>query len=114
MSKLNARRAFIKSAAAAGLFGAIGRATAGEPPQASAQDIEAPAGLGPHAMLDNRFPVSYEQSVPEGVRVVTQFFTALSKRDLRGMAQSLHFPFGTFEGTEPVVIETVDQFMSSA
>src|SRR5262249_42999698 len=93
-----------------------GRATevSAEPPQqVTPVDTPRPAKLGPHAMLDNRFPVSYEQSVPEGVRVLTQYFSALSRRDLRGMADLLHFPFGTFEGTEPVVIENADQFVKS-
>jgi hypothetical protein len=117
MAKQSARRAFMKSAAAAGFLGALGRATeaSAEPPQqvTPAVDTARPNGLGAHAMLDNRFPVSYEHSVPEGVRVITQYFSALSRRDLRGMADLLHFPFGTFEGTEPVVVESADQFMTN-
>lgn len=76
-------------------------------------DPPRPHGLGPNAMLDSRFPLAWETSVPEGVRVLTQYFAALARRDLRGMAETLHFPFGTFEGTEPIVVESLEQLMDS-
>src|SRR5579871_6836526 len=98
------RRNFIKSAAA-GLVGAAAMSSA-LAQSSSAKDPEAPKGLGPHAMLDNRFPVTYDTSVPEGVRVLTQYFVALSQRDLKGIADLLHFPFATFEGTEAVIVQT--------
>ncbi len=113
------RRTFISGAASAGLLGALAlttasaqQTTAGRP--SAAQDPEAPAGLGPRAMVDNRFPLTYETSVPEGVRVLMQYFAALSRRDLKAMADVLHFPFVSIEGTEPVVVETPEQLLAHA
>jgi len=60
------------------------------------------ARLGPYALLDARFPMTYKTSVPEGVKVMTAYFAALSERDLKGMAETLHFPFASYEGTDPV------------
>ena len=113
------RRDFVKGAAAAGLLGAVGITPLLARPvetaqQRETQDPQAPVGLGAKGMLDARFPITYEKSVPEGVRVLIQYFAALSRRDLRGMAQSLHFPFASYEGTEPVVVQTVDQLMTHA
>jgi hypothetical protein len=111
------RRGFIKGAAAAGLLGALGSASAlGQPApqQGAVEDPQAPKGLAPLGMLDYRFPMSYETSVPAGVRVLTQYFAALSRRDLKGMAETLHFPFASFEGTEPVVVQTADELMAHA
>jgi hypothetical protein len=113
------RRDFIKNAAAAGLVcaagltPALGQSTAAAP-QGGAQDPQAPPGLAPNALLDARFPLTYENSVPEGVKVLTAYFAALSRRDLRQMADTLHFPFASYEGTEPVVIQTPDELMAHA
>jgi hypothetical protein len=111
------RRDFIKGAAVAAL-GAMGLATAVEKKVQAADmpavdDPQKPAGLAPRAQLDSRFPVTYETSVPEAMRLVTKYFAALSRRDLKAMAETLHFPFGSFEGTEPVVVESAEQLMSS-
>ena len=109
------RRRFIQGAAAAGALGAVTMMPAlaePQPPQQEVEDPKPPAGLGPHAQLDARFPMSYETSVTEGVRVLTTFFAAQSRRDLRGMARMLHFPLGTFEGSEAVVVESEDEFMT--
>ncbi len=98
------RRSFIKSAATAGLLGAAGLtsslANASPAPQTSAsQDPQMPAsGLLPQSQLDARFPVTYENSVPEAVRVITDYFAALSRRDLPAMARTLHFPFAMYDG----------------
>ena len=113
------RRDFIKSAAAAGLVGAAGLTptlgqSAAVVPQGGVQDPQAPPGLAPNALLDARFPLTYETSVPEGVKVLTAYFAALSRRDLRQMADTLHFPFASYEGTEPVVIQTPDELMAHA
>ncbi|MGH7105331.1 MAG: hypothetical protein ACREFT_02360 [Acetobacteraceae bacterium] len=48
----------------------------------------------------------------EGVRALTQYFASLSRRDAKGMADSMHFPFGSFEGIEPVVVKTPEDLMS--
>lgn len=111
------RRNFIKGAAAAGLLGAVGMtsgfAQRAEPtPQAEVQDPQAPAGLRPLAQPDCRFPIAYETSVPEGMRLLTQFFAALCRRDLAGMAQTLHYPFVTFEGIDAVIVDSAEKLMA--
>jgi hypothetical protein len=45
---------------------------------------------------------------------MTQYFAALGHRDLKGMAEMLHFPFGTFERTEAVVVRSPDELMAHA
>lgn len=42
------------------------------------QDPKAPAGLGPKASPDQRFELCYGPPVAEGVRVLTEYFVALS------------------------------------
>jgi hypothetical protein len=109
---VTARRNFLSNAAAAGLVGAV--AVSSAMAQSTVQDPQAPKGLGPRAMLDNRFPVTYQTCVPEGVRVLTQFFVGLSQRDLKGMTDLLHFPFVSFEGIEPVVVQTPEELFAHA
>jgi hypothetical protein len=113
------RRSFMKGAAVVGLVGtavgasaALGAANAA--PQAANTDPQTPATLGPHAMLDGRFPITYEESIPEGVRVLTAHFKALNQRDVRAIADTLHFPFGTVEGTTPMKIDTAQDFIAHA
>jgi len=112
------RREFIKGAAAAGLIGAVGLASnlaqpAAAAPQAEVEDPPAPPGLKPGAEPDCRFPLFYETSVAEGMRLVMQYFAALSRRDLAGMAKTMQYPFLTYEGTDPVIVQSVDELMSS-
>ena len=59
------------------------------------------------------FPVAYETSVPEAMAVVTAWAAALARRDLEAMAGQMHFPFAIFEGTEPLLIENVEDFLKS-
>jgi hypothetical protein len=111
------RRTFLKSAAAAGLLGAVATApglipSAEAAPQANKENPQTPAGLRPGAEPDCRFPEFYQTSVPAGMRLVTDYFAALSRRDPRGMAQTLHFPFLSYEGTEPVIVESVEKLLS--
>jgi len=113
------RRNFIKSAAAAGLFGTAGAVSAlGQSAQAAQHaekrepDLRPPAGLSPRGIPDLRFPVCYKESVPAAVNVLTQYFAALGERDLKKMTDALHFPFGTFERTEAVVVHTQDELMA--
>lgn len=111
------RRNFIAGAASAGLLGALALTSASaqqDSRSTASKDPQAPAGLGPRAMVDNRFPVTYQTSVPEGVRVLMQYFAALSRRDLKGIAELVHFPFVSIEGTEPVVVETAEKLLSHA
>jgi hypothetical protein len=72
-----------------------------------------PDGLRPGAQLDARFPVSFEATVPAAMRLLTAYFAALSQRDLAGMATTLHFPFATYEGIEPVLVESADQLLAA-
>jgi hypothetical protein len=115
------RRSFIKDAAVAGILGTVGATTAAlgatakaSPQTAAAGDPQAPKGLGPHAMLDGRFPVTFEESVPEGVKVLMAHFRALSQRDIHGLADTLHFPFGSVEGTQAVKVDTAQDFIAHA
>lgn len=113
------RRGFMKGAAATGMLGAVAlvpaaaRAAEGagqDQGQDQDQDLHAPPGLKSEA--DCRYPVFYENSVPQGMKVVMKYFAALSRRDLAGMADAMQFPFVTFEGTDPQVVNTRDELMS--
>src|SRR5215469_8395587 len=113
------RRNFISTAASASLLGAIAltsvsaqQSTSAEP--APVQDPKAPTGLGARAMVDNRFALTYETSVPQGVRVLMQYFAALSRRDLKAIVELVHFPFVSIEGTEPVVVDTPEKLLAHA
>ena len=115
------RRNFMKSVAAAGLLGAAGAVSAlGQSAQAAQQaetaepNLMPPPGMSPRGIPDLRFPICYKESVPAAVGVMTQYFAALSQRDLKGMAEMLHFPFGTFERTEAVVVGSPDELMAHA
>ena len=113
-----ARRTFL-TGAATGLAGAVAMSSAlgqqvSNGDASAAEDPQAPQGLGPRGMVDNRFPLTYQHSVPQGVRVLMQFFQALSERNLKGIADVMHFPFVSFEGTEPVVVETAEQLLAHA
>jgi hypothetical protein len=76
--------------------------------------VKRPEGLGPRAMLDNRFPESFLESVPKACQVIVGYFAALSRRDLKGMIEYLHFPFATFEGVEAVLVNTPEELLSKA
>ncbi|HXU20919.1 MAG TPA: hypothetical protein VN788_10095 [Verrucomicrobiae bacterium] len=108
------RRGFIKGAAAAGLLGLAPAVTSAAAPQATVEDPQKPAGLGSMGLPDGRFPMMYETSVPEAVRVLTQYFKALSQRDLRALSQTVQYPFASYEGTDPVVIETAEELIAKA
>lgn len=111
------RRRFIKGAAAAGFLGAvtgspvIGASAPAAPP---ADEPQAPEALGSTGLLDQRYPVPYQTSIPAAVKVITDYFAALSRRDLQGMAELCHFPFATFEGTTVTVVNSVDELLSNA
>ena len=113
------RRNLMKGAAVAGLAGmAVGSALAAEAPRAGAQaavavdDPRAPAGLGRTGVPDLRFAMCYENPITQGVRVVMQHFAAFGRRDLKGVADTLHFPFASYEGTQLVERATAEQFLA--
>jgi hypothetical protein len=76
-------------------------------------DFPRPNGLLPGATLDSRFPVSFQPTVTEGFRLVTEYFTALNQRDVAAIAKTLHFPFAIYEEIEPLVFETEADFVRS-
>lgn len=107
------RRSFIR-AAAAGVLGTVsgGASVAGAADRPDPTEIRRPAGLAARGMLDSRFPVTYEETVPNGVRALTEFFKALQQRDRQALARTLHFPFGTYEGVEAVVVQTPEELLA--
>lgn len=110
------RRKLMKLATAAGLVGAVGLGTTNAQAQQNvsetAVDPSPPEGLGDTAIPDQRFPLVYETSVAEGARVMMQHVAALGRRDIEAVAETLHFPFGSYEGTDLVVIDTPEEFMA--
>jgi hypothetical protein len=110
------RRTFMRVATAAGLFGAAavgaesGKAHAAQ--ASSAEDPQAPAGL--KGTPDLRYPLCYETPTIEGTRALMRYFAALGRRDAKGMADNMHFPFGSFEGTNPVAVQTPEDLISKA
>src|SRR5262245_37693478 len=119
------RRDFIKGATV-GVIGTLAATTAIGPAnsaiaqipaiahQGLAQDPPRPKGLGRRAMLDQRFPVSYQASIPQGISILTQFFVAQSERNLKGIADLMHFPFGSFEAVDAVVVKTPEDLIAHA
>lgn len=115
------RRTFVSVLGALGTVGgvaaataAVGAASAQTAADLSAMDLEVkrPANLGPRGYLDNRYAVTYQRSIPKGTEVLINFFAALNARDLKGMAEHLHFPFVTYEGTDAILVNTIDEFMA--
>jgi hypothetical protein len=115
------RRNFMKCAATAGFLGAAGAVTALGQSAKVVQQAETaepnlipPPGMSPRGIPDLRFPMCFKESVPAAVGVMTQYFAALGQRDLKGMAGMLHFPFGTFERTEAIVVRSPDELVAHA
>jgi hypothetical protein len=110
------RRNLMRVATAAGLMGAAELASAAapaqKPGQATVEDPKAPTGMGQHGIPDQRFPLSYRAPVTEGVRVLMDHLTALSQRDVKGIADTLHFPYASYEGPNLVVIDNADAFIA--
>lgn len=72
-----------------------------------------PPGLHPLGQLDGRFAVSYETTVPASLGLVARYFSALAARDVTGVADVLHFPFASYEGVEPILVESREQFVKT-
>ena len=109
-----ARRSFFTGVALASAAAALAPAAAqaAQPAAASPGAIKAPKGLGPRAAMDNRFAETYEVPVPIACKIITEFFAALTRRDLKAMASYLHFPFISWERTDCVRVNTVEEFMA--
>ena len=113
------RRNFIRGAAVAGALGAMGlnpAASKAATPQAvmtEPVDPATPAGMKRPAMLGSKYPVTYEQSVPAAMSVMTNYFAALARRDLRGMSESLIYPHGTYEGTDATIVQSAQELIDN-
>jgi hypothetical protein len=64
-------------------------------------------------MLDARFPVYYKTAVPEAMRLLTEYFAAFNERDMETVAKTLHFPYATYEGIEPLLYHSADEFLKN-
>lgn len=114
------RRTFIKGAAATGLLTAVGISSLNPQSTGAAQsgretEGQAPpstAGRAIRPAMDMRDPESYA-GVADATRVVMNHFKALSQRDLKSVADTFHFPYGTFEQTDAVVVDTADELLAS-
>lgn len=110
------RREFMKGVAVAGLVGGVALpaavAQAASPSQAD-EDPKPIPDMKTGAQVDGRFSVSHQKSVPQSMRVVSEYFTALSERNLDGMAQMMQYPFVSYEGPDAVLIESADKLMSA-
>jgi hypothetical protein len=122
------RRQFVRAVGAAGVAGGVAGALSGIGPlvgQAAAQPLRAsqrppaadefpkPAGLRQGAQLDSRYPVSFAAPVSEGLRLLMEYFIALSQRDVQGIARTLHFPFAIYEDIEPIVVQTAADMVAN-
>jgi TAT (twin-arginine translocation) pathway signal sequence len=136
------RRDFIKSAAAAGALGTLGltpafarltdmpsqQATGGLPTvsgpgentgeivqfaQVPLEDPKAPPRLKRPAMLGSKYTICYEHSVPAAMMIMTQYFSALSRRDLKGISGVLNYPHATYEGTNATIIQSAEELMDN-
>jgi hypothetical protein len=132
------RRRFLRGAAMAGVLGAVGITPGVASSSAAAQqtptensdmppdvkaDIERrakdpsefpkPAGQRANSMLDARFPVYYKVPVVEAVRVLTEYFAAFAERNVSETAGLLHYPYATYEGVEPIIYKSAEEFISS-
>ena len=78
---------------------------------AATEELPKPKNLKPGGMLDARFPAYYRTSVPEAMRLLTEYFAAFNDRDMAGVAKTLHFPYATYEGSEPLIYKSAAEFM---
>lgn len=111
------RRQFVKTISAAGALGAMAPGAAVAAAQGrqpvGAPEFVRPANLRTGAQLDSRFPVSFATPVTEGFRLITEYFTALSQRNLDALARTLHFPFAIYENIEPIVVATAADLLKN-
>jgi hypothetical protein len=76
-------------------------------------ELARPQGMHPLGQLDARFAVSFETTVPTSLALLARYFNTLATRDLEGLADLMHFPFATYEGTAPDVVETREAFLAN-
>lgn len=78
---------------------------------AAVEELPEPRNLKPGGMLDARYPVYYRTSVPEAMRLLTEYFAAFNDRDMAAVARTLHFPYATYEGAEPLIYRSAADFL---
>ena len=117
------RRDLMRVATAAGLVGAAGLATAAAaaqrpapaaaaPAAGAVDDPKVPEGLGKNAVPDQRFPLTYQAPVSKGTRVLMDHLAALSRRDINGVADTMHFPVRAATKAPTVVAEVAEEFIA--
>jgi hypothetical protein len=79
----------------------------------AAEELPRPKNLRTGGMLDARFPVYYKTAVPEAMRLLTEYFAAFNERDMETVAKTLHFPYATYEGIEPLLYHSADEFLKN-
>jgi hypothetical protein len=104
------RRIFLTGVAGASVVAAYAAPALAQSPQG--QDYPPPSGIAKRGMFDSRFPIAYEASVPAAMTLLTQYFAALARRDVGAMARTLHFPYATYEGVEPTVYQTAQEYIA--
>src|SRR5579871_3976549 len=77
----------------------------------AAEELPKPKNLKPGGMLDARYPAYYRTSVPEAMRLLTEYFAAFNDRDMAAVARTLHFPYATYEGPEPLIYKSAAEFV---
>lgn len=77
------------------------------------EELTKPAGLRPRAQLDARFPVYFEDAVAEALPLMTRYSGAIVRRDPAGMARAMHFPYATYEKTDPIVYRSAEEFVAN-
>ena len=111
------RRAFLQTVGMAGAAGISAARVAAQAraaqPAIGPAEFAKPDGLRPGGQLDSRFAVSFAAPVSQGLRLVTEYFTALNQRDVEGIARTLHFPFAIYEDIEPIVVQTAADFVAN-
>jgi hypothetical protein len=109
------RREFMREATAAGLLGAAGLASALAAPGALSADQQSRQNTSSSQtdIPDCRSIASFQNSVPESMKILSQYFQALSERSIDGMVQLMHFPFLTHEGPQAQLVENREQLVSS-
>lgn len=78
---------------------------------AAAEELPEPKNLKSGGMLDARFSIYYRNSVPEAMRLLTEYFAAFNDRDMAAVARTLHFPYATYEGIEPLIYKSSEEFV---
>jgi len=109
------RRDLFALAGAMGVASSIGSLAPGDSRAQTprGEEFPKPKSLKSRAQLDSRFPVSFAPCVSNGMRLLTEYFTALSQRDPVALAKTLHFPFAIYEEIEPIVVPSERDFLAS-